>query len=240
MNSNADIRQDDQHVLDLLVDDELDAERRRELLGRLDRDPDGWRRCALAFLEAQSWRRTIPTLSGGEIGRTAATQPETPRRPLGLNRRTVLAMAASFLVALALGVTIREIWHRETPMGGSSTQTASEQTEPDRPTENGPSVPESPEVPQDQWRWVEVSVPTSPGSPQGPIRLPAVASDRLDDAWLYAQPAPVPPDVLQAFRRTGHEVRQSRQLLPFRMKDGQQLVVPVDQVEVQYVGNPSY
>ncbi len=240
MNSNTDIRQDDQHVLDLLVDDELDAERRRELLGRLDRDPDGWRRCALAFLEAQSWRRAIPALSGGEIDRTATTQPETPRRPLGLNRRTVLAMAASFLVALALGVTIREIWNRDIPPGRYSTQTASEQAEPDRPTDKRPSVPESSEVPQDQWRWVEVSVPTSPGSAEGPIRLPAVASDRIDNAWLNAQPAPVPPDVLQAFRRTGHEVRQSRQLLPFRMKDGQQLVVPVDQVEVQYVGNPSY
>src|SRR5688500_12364420 len=52
---------DDQtQELDLLADGELGDDRRRELLSRLDEQPDGWRRCAMAFLEAQDWRREMP------------------------------------------------------------------------------------------------------------------------------------------------------------------------------------
>jgi hypothetical protein len=48
-----------QELLDRLVDDELDIEARRRLLTELDRQPGGWRRCALSFLEAQAWQRHV-------------------------------------------------------------------------------------------------------------------------------------------------------------------------------------
>jgi len=44
---------------DRLVDDELGEEERRELAGPTGRRTGGWRRCALAFLEAQCWRETL-------------------------------------------------------------------------------------------------------------------------------------------------------------------------------------
>ncbi|MEX0714030.1 MAG: hypothetical protein WD278_16955, partial [Pirellulales bacterium] len=50
---------DQQRLLDLLVDGELDEPRRREVLSWCQRDPEGWRRCALAFLEGQSWRQEL-------------------------------------------------------------------------------------------------------------------------------------------------------------------------------------
>jgi hypothetical protein len=34
-------------------------------------------------------------------------------------------------------------------------------------------------------------------------------------------------------------VEQRRKLLPWRMKDGRRLVVPVDEVDFHYVGNPT-
>src|SRR5260221_10415543 len=43
------------HEIDALVDNELDEVPRRELLLRLEQQPDQWRRVALAFLEAQSF-----------------------------------------------------------------------------------------------------------------------------------------------------------------------------------------
>jgi hypothetical protein len=45
----------DPQILDRLVDGELGESERREVLQTLERQPDGWRQCALAFLEAQSW-----------------------------------------------------------------------------------------------------------------------------------------------------------------------------------------
>ncbi len=59
---NHDIANDD-ILLDRLVDGELPADERRALLQSLDSRPDGWRRCALAFLEAQSWRSELRTVT---------------------------------------------------------------------------------------------------------------------------------------------------------------------------------
>ena len=64
--------------------------------------------------------------------------------------------------------------------------------------------------------------------------------DKLGDSFLHDLPAALPPDVLQSLERTGHVVRQKRELLPLRMNDGRELVVPVDKVEVHYVGRPTY
>ena len=48
-----------QEQLDLLVDGELEEQDRKDLLRKLDRSPDGWKHCALAFLEAQMFQQAI-------------------------------------------------------------------------------------------------------------------------------------------------------------------------------------
>ncbi|MBR2005284.1 MAG: hypothetical protein IKK39_01605 [Thermoguttaceae bacterium] len=46
-------------LVELLVDDELDAVERRALLERLDAVDGGWKYCATAFLEAQTFRKAF-------------------------------------------------------------------------------------------------------------------------------------------------------------------------------------
>jgi hypothetical protein len=53
----------DPQILDRLVDGELAEIERREVLQTLERQPDGWRQCALAFLEAQSWGEALTQLA---------------------------------------------------------------------------------------------------------------------------------------------------------------------------------
>ncbi len=53
----------DPQILDRLVDGELADGERREVLRTLERQPDGWRQCALAFLEAQSWGDALTQLA---------------------------------------------------------------------------------------------------------------------------------------------------------------------------------
>ena len=68
--------------LDLLVDGELDENDRRELLRGLDREPDGWRRCAMAFLEAQTWKQALGAIVPPR--RTSRRRAPAPRsRPIG-------------------------------------------------------------------------------------------------------------------------------------------------------------
>ena len=63
----------DDGFIDRIVDGELTPAELRAAIDRLDREPDGWKRCALAFLEAQCWRESFRAL--GRIGNIASRAP---------------------------------------------------------------------------------------------------------------------------------------------------------------------
>jgi hypothetical protein len=226
----------DEEQLDLLVDNELTEAERRKLLSRLDGQPGGWRQCALAFLEAQQWKRDLRAVAR----ETAPRPPGIP--PARRSRRdksagTLLAMAASFLVALALGTQWQKVQQARIPTGTKlvGVTPGNAQSAP------APTRPPSP--------LVAIKAKGRPRSPVGPgawspasdkaMRLPVVDGERVNPQWLQNLPAAVPDGVVQAFKQSGHQVRQRRELLPFTLKDGRRLVVPVDEVEVRYVGRPA-
>lgn len=230
---------DDDHCFDLLVDGELSDAERRELLAGLDDEPGGWRRCALAFLEAQSWQEDL-----GAIVRPPAAKPPIAAAPrwsrgpgvLG----TLVAMAASFLVAL---VTISVYQGMREPLGGPVAEVPGQSAAVPSPSAlaEQPVEPETAEQPQPVDPQEEVYMVTldPPGDESAPIRLPAIPRERIDDPMLTNVPVILPRDVLEALRRTGHEVRQRRELIPLPLEDGRKLVVPVDEVDVHYVGRPA-
>jgi len=55
--------------LELLVDNELDSIQRNELLGYLERHPEYWRACALAFWDRQCLERELDSEPAGNPGR---------------------------------------------------------------------------------------------------------------------------------------------------------------------------
>jgi hypothetical protein len=82
--------------IDRLVDGELDPPARGDLLRRLDAAPDGWRCCALAFLESQEFGGAARAWAREHSAATATAVVEPRRSPLPSR----LAMAAT-LVGLA-------------------------------------------------------------------------------------------------------------------------------------------
>lgn len=229
----------DQRLFDLLVDGELSEPRRCELLASLDQTQDGWRRCALAFLEAQCLAREL-----GPISRVRPTQPRTEERAAdgvspGRPWRTLLAVAASFFLALGLGICWRSLFVSEQGFVSQSVEVAEV---PESGPPRAPAVSDAvddPEENPDSWQMVSFSV--SDGSDQGKmIQLPAVERDTIGEAWLTNLPQGMPPDVVRAIEESGHQVRSQRRLMPLRMEDGRRLVIPVDQVELHYVGAPAY
>ncbi len=159
--------------LDLLVDGELGDQRRGELLARLDGVPGGWRRCALAFLEAQSWAQDMRAIRQ-ESPAMAQAPRLAPRRRFKQSRlRTALAMAASFLIALGLGAYFRGFWSRlET--AANQAQTAA--TLPSAP-QSGPLVPTGPvnfpaSVSPEIWQTVAVPVADGSGGARSRCRCP--------------------------------------------------------------------
>jgi hypothetical protein len=235
----------DDHRFDLLVDGELNESARRELLSRLDDEPGGWRRCALAFLEAQSWRHVFRTIAG----EPSVELP--PRRParwfrFGGPAGTLLAMAASFMAALVLGGLVQAVRNPVIPGGGTVPEArvdhpATEgQADKAGPAENSP--PDLPGKLASTPRMVHLVELPGPEGPEGEgqiIWLPVVEGDQLGEDWLKSLPTPMSPELLEQLQQAGLRVEQRRKLLPWRMKDGRRLVVPVDEVDLHYVGNPT-
>jgi hypothetical protein len=237
----------DEDLIDLLVDGELDDSQRRELLKSLDQKPDGWRRCALAFLEAQCWKQTLGRLVAEPEARRPATseephsaaKPATSTAPQAAARPapgrspfvgrwgTALAMAASVLVALLISNYIRPGGPSSAPRGPGGIDSANLVQSPGGASSNDP------------WRMVTLTSNDPAGGEQS-FRLPAREGKQLDAGWWQTPSPTIPQDVMKALRDSGHEVQQSRQFLPVPMQDGRKLVIPVDQVDVHYVGNPEY
>jgi hypothetical protein len=231
---------DQDQLVDMLVDGELSEPRRRELLRGLEHAPDGWRRCALAFLEAQCWRKELGGMAGEAQARREPPQPSTPLKRSWTRWPRVVALAASLLIAAGAGVLWRDVGSRWAPGGG---QFAAGVTEPLPKDASRPARSElAGGGPQSAAPWEMVTLTSAGGGPPAspPLRLPAQPRDRIDDEWLRSLPAAIPPDVLRALENTGHEVRQSRQVLGLPLPDGRRLVVPLDQVEMEYRGRPAY
>ena len=232
----------DDHRFDLLVDGELSESQRRELLSQLDDEPGGWRRCALAFLEGQSWTQDLGALLGERARQQSVKRPGGWPRLSG-PAGTLLAMAASFLVALFLGGLVQSVWRSEDPLPGPQINdlvgtTSPEAPAPDEKSPEGPPAipPEQPETSAGRV-WL-VELPGTDGQGRT-IRLPAVERDRIDESWLKSLPAPMSAETLERLKKAGLQVEQRRELLPLRMEDGRRLLVPVDNVDIRYVGNPA-
>jgi hypothetical protein len=240
---------DRQQLLDLLVDGELDAARRRELLSWCRHDPEGWRRCALAFLEAQSWRQELSAAAQpGAVAVPAVALPAA--RSESLKTRPLrfwigpLAMAASFFLAFSLGL----LWRGWAP--------GEPRIADQRPMDSGQvaSNEQSEQPPRGQLAGGQGSALAGgqgPASrplanvrlvvdgPQGAsqeIELPVMEGGSLDEL-LSGQGSAIPAEVQRALERLGHRVRQRRQLVPFDLEDGRRLIVPVDEIDVHPAGD---
>ena len=252
MNTNYDDTSLDDSRFDRLVDGELGEQGRRALLAGLDDEPGGWRRCALAFLESQCWKQSLNTMgqSAEESKKHAPRAVPAPELNLPPSHRsrwtnplgTLLAMAACFLVAFYIG----SLFHgtdrdRLLTPAGLTGEVATTVGAKQPPAKSDPSnlaladsVPPKPKG-SEPWRMVTVAAPTG-----STLKVPAVERENIDPDWLENLPSAIPEDVMQAMNRTGHQVEQQRELVPVNLEDGRQLVVPVDQVKVRYVGNGTY
>lgn len=248
MNPQAFDANDDLRQLDLLVDGALPEGERRELLARLERQPDGWRRLALAFLEAQTWGEAARAEAQDDARASRAVRPaespaeRTPNWKLWVG--TPLAMAASFLVAFTLGMLLRGAWRDSEP--NASLLAAGQSAQAESAARNAIAQAEV-QLPEG-WTFND-EVQYFPAGPE----LAAAGepeADPVEEVWLPADtepsaesslagtPAPaVPEQVLRSLRRLGHQVNTRQALWPVDLQNGQRAIVPVDEVEIRYVGN---
>jgi hypothetical protein len=238
-----------------MIDGELGEAERRELLARLDATPGGWRRCALGFLESQSlavglerFRRRAERRAERRDRRLQRREARRQRRRVlfGSHPGTILAMAASFLGALVLGMLIRGAWDGPDRPSLEPDQIAAEESPAAAPpaspgSQAAPPVEKVPLAAPAEEPWQYVAIPVSaPDGTSDSVRIPVTQRETIDETWLESLPEAVPTDVVRSLIESGHEVRQQRRLMPLWMRDGRRLVVPYDQVEIHYTGRNAY
>ena len=249
--------------LDLLVDGELDEPRRRELLARLEAAPEGWRRCALAFLEAQSFREALfgakADAAPAVATRAAAVSesepppvsPSEPDRSARRMRHTQLigAMAASFLVAVGVVWIFRGGGDSGARLMPPIKNAASEvAVSPAKPTVTDPASPGvagntgvpgntgaigatgATGVASEPWHVVNVSSPDADG--QTRWQFPAVERATFDRGDVDRLSGGAPIHFVKSLEDSGHRLKRSRSYVPVRLRDGRNMVVPVDDYNV--------
>ena len=211
-------------AIDRLVDGELDDTERRELLLRLENDPEGWRRCALAFLEDQSWRKALAGLASPSSGsEPAEIAPTPPRSGRGWTRR--IAIAASMIAStFAAGFAA----------GGISRGTAPVKVAQNAPTEAVKPALAAQDRPIKQVGWINLVDGSNGESPTR--RVPILSGPGLDDRWLRERPPAVSDYDRAQWERRGYQIDERRRLVSVVLEDGRRVSIPVDEVEVEYVG----
>ncbi len=242
MNSTQGLPVDDR-TLDRLVDGELSRKEYDAVLRSLDQAPGQWRRCALAFLEAQAWQREL-----GNLRREAAIAIPPPAavprpQPAASNRWSLLlAVAASFLVAFGLGLVIRP-FAPATPSGGGE-QLAEQTVPPDAPIGDAPrpSAPVPAVAPPGRSPRENVTVVMDGGDGSGSHEVPVPVYDwsPQNERMLSPTPTNIPSEVRRVLQAMGCELRLKRQLIHIETSDGSPAVIPVEQVEIVPAGRRAY
>lgn len=217
---------------DRLVDDELSDTERRQLLTSLDDRPDGWRKCALAFLEAQAWRREMGRLTEEPAAPAPATPVGRVDSPIA-SRRAVqfLTLAASVFVAFTLGLAFGDLphpHHAATP-SPSNNQLAST-----------PSTPDIPVRPAAQPTDALTLWARDASGQVRPLRVPLVDAAALDRRLGLEFQSGLPPEVLQQLKARGYQVESKRRYAPFLLDNGRPLVVPVEDTKIVPVSSRVY
>lgn len=228
---------------DRLVDGELAPQEYRALLASLDEEPGGWRRCALAFLESQALarelggvRRTLDLNAQSDGPPTAFVTSGSHSRPrprMGpFELRTLAAMAASFLVAFALGAGLPR-WR---PAAEAERPTIAA-TGPIKQATSGVNPRHATYKPVGN---VQLVVDGPAGDSTAVGELPVYELPGSMEDWLANERPALPSEVLQSLTERGHRVQRQVQYLPVQLEDGRQGIVPVEGYQITPVGQRVY
>jgi hypothetical protein len=222
------LNQHDRRMFDRLVDGELSADERRRLLTSLDDRPEGWRQCALAFLEAQAWRtelsqaaqETASTPAALTLrGEVAATTHRT-----GRYAARWLVIAAALVVAFGLGV----FWPAD---HDESTIAEFGPASPDQPAGGAAPLETTPSPNRASRDALVFFVNDDAGGTQR-VHVPLVDAGTVDRQLGVRFRSGVPAAIRDHLRQNGYDVHSQRRYAPLRMENGGSLVVPVEDTRI--------
>jgi hypothetical protein len=206
--------------------------------------------------------RGVQNDEAGDVERSATHCGTLPRPDAQRFRSAGAATSAAavFLVAVALGYGIGVVHERQTP-GGDAARVVDAPSSLD-PVRRGPDagLRQPGDVPKPrlvdgaaaQRHGGEPARPTRPvahsvlrlavDSPDGDaIEVPLYEPSQIDDLMVQqgAQPI-VTPEMTAQLQAMGYRLHQHRNLVPIAVDDGSHVLLPVDRIRIEPVGQTSY
>jgi hypothetical protein len=216
--------------LQRLVDGELSSTERLEMLHKLDASPAAWRQVALAMLEEQDFvkqfgSRSHPPVREHQPIVHAVNQPfisevqsSTPT-PTGKRRIPsiwVPALAASVL--MLFGFSAGRFWNGGVSPTGEGRDIAANRPSMDMDTYEK-SLP-----------YADLRVPASDRD------IPIYNANEIDPTYVLARQAKEVELINNRLRQSGYEIDMRQQYMTGQLRDGRQVVVPIQQVGLKPVG----
>ncbi|MBX7165008.1 MAG: hypothetical protein K1X74_01545 [Pirellulales bacterium] len=223
----------EERTFDLLVDGELPPADERRLLAQLDHTPDGWRRCALAFLEAQAWRKHLGPIVGQRdliAGAAPDAEPVKLKLPSVAGRAirawgSRLALAASFLLAFSLGLALRQFGVGPT---GEAPSVAT-----GRPPAAGQVAVAAPAPEQSGGDLKRLRLRLAGSQQPAEVQWPMYEPAEFANGGGAAGESVASEKLVKALEEQGHQVNYRRDWVPVQLEDGRQGLVPVDRLDIQ-------
>ncbi len=238
----------DQALIDRIVDGEITPDELRAAVDRLERDPDGWKRCALAFLESQVLNESFRTLGQAQTNDVGGPAiPLRPASPRHTRYRWLRTVAAAVVVGAAFAIgwlghgTRMGSPAQDSLVRGSGLAQRSPMNEPSGsehalPADDSPAEDRvSPSSDPNQMFRTVGTIRFGPES--APAEVPVLAGPGITPDWLAQQPPPVSEYGQVVLARQGYQVEQQRRFITAVLADGRRVAIPVDHVEIQYTGN---
>lgn len=216
-----------QRQLDRLVDGELTAHEYSQLVKSLEINPQGWKSCALAFLQAQAFKKDL----GAMAQDVAPAKAVVTRRPAASPKSwtTWSALAASLMLMFLLGRGSYGPASWSPPAENRIATSPLPQPEPSatsKPSLNNPGK--------------LTLVVDEPGSGKREVDIPYYDGADVDPATVFSQSQGVPLDVQQSLRNMGYDVSLNKHYVPLKHSDGRQFLVPVDRLHASPKERPVY
>jgi hypothetical protein len=201
--------------LERLADGEFSPMALRDLFGRLDQTEDGWKRAALALVEAQALRTACRSVLAPPPAVVRAEPRRQPTSQPVRGRRELFAVAVAVLLTCGLG------WW----------------SIPSTPWVDPVSVPMAQALPANEEppalvQAVQMTFSGADGEWSEPVTAPVIdADDPAALPWLTARPA-FSDAVREKLASEGQRIHQQQRWVPVELADGRVGVVPVTDLVV--------
>ena len=216
------------------VDGEASASETRALLFACDKQPRLWKSLALAFLEDQMLRLELREIRLNV--RPFAEPPTTPSSPPSQRSTWFRNPSVNVIAALLLMGMIGFGLGRQAGLRGSYSSPL-----PEEFSSSKAAVASAP-LPRGDQAIVPDEVPLFIGdSSSADLRehhLPLVSGRSVED--FPTPPEAVPESWRADLNRAGRNVIVQRRMYPVLLQDGRTVVLPIDEVEVRYLGESAF